>query len=46
MDNWIGTTHKLRFTVTAGTGTGAAANAIKVYRMNAAYILDERALRE
>jgi len=46
VSNWIGTTHKLRFAVTAGTGTGAAANAIKVYRMNAAYVLDERALHE
>jgi hypothetical protein len=44
--NWVGTTHKLRFSVTAGNGAGAAANAVKVYRQNIAWTLDERALRE
>jgi len=46
MDGWIGTTHKLAFTVTAGAGSGAATNAIKVYRAAMACTVDERALRK
>ena len=43
-NSWTGRTHRLRYSVSAGAGAGAAVGAIKAYRQSMAYTVDHQEL--